>query len=237
MKNRLAPVKNVATLQNAFQALKARDAGVPGMGLVHGETGAGKTTAVTWLMNRENAIYVRAAATWTPSAMLGKIMGELGAEALARGSSAMVDHITNAMAIDQRPLFVDEADYLLANLKMLETLRDIHDVSGLPVVLVGMAGIEKRLVHRQQLSRRISQWVGFKPCDLEDAAILARNVCEVGIAEDLLAYVHAEAKGSMGHMVVGLSRIESLAKGQGWDAITSQQWGNRKLFLSSKAGE
>src|SRR5699024_11974997 len=43
--------------------------GMPGMGLVHGETGTGKTTALTWLRNRPhvNAVYVRALALWTPS--------------------------------------------------------------------------------------------------------------------------------------------------------------------------
>lgn len=234
MKNRLAPVKNVAALQAAYETLATRDPGVPGMGLVHGETGAGKTTAVTWLMNRTNAIYVRAAATWTPSAMLGKVMNELGAELLARGASAMVDHITNAMAVDQRPLFVDEADYLLSNLKMLETLRDIHDISGMPVVLIGMAGIEKRLASRKQLLGRISQWVEFQPCDLEDAVTLARTVCEVAVDDELMAAVHAEARGSMRLMVVGLSRIEALAKAQGWSSVTAAQWGTRKLFLTGK---
>lgn len=232
MKNRLAPVKNVAALQAAYEALECRDPGVPGMGLVHGQTGAGKTTAVTWLMNRTNAIYVRAAATWTPAAMLGKIMNELGAEQLARGSAAMVDFITTTMAQDNRPLFVDEADYLVSNLKMLETLRDIHDVSGMPVLLVGMANIEKRLAGRKQLLGRISQWVEFAGCDAEDAATLARTVCEVGIAPDLLSRVHAEAHGSMRLLVVGLSRIESLAKAQGWSQVTAEQWGGRKLFLT-----
>lgn len=234
MKNRLAPVKNVAALQAAYESLANRDPGVPGMGLVHGQTGAGKTTAITWLMNRTNAIYVRAAATWTPSSMLGKVMNELGSEALARGASAMVDHITNAMSVDQRPLFVDEADYLIHNLKMLETLRDIHDISGMPVLLVGMAGIEKRLSSRKQLLGRISQWVEFLPCDRDDAATLARTVCEVGIEPDLLDTLHEESRGSMRLMVVGLSRIESLAKAQGLPSVSHAQWGGRRLFLNGQ---
>lgn len=234
MKNRLAPVKNVAALQSAFEAAASRDVGVPGMALLFGNTGAGKTTTVTWLMNRVNAIYVRAAATWTPSAMLGKIMNELGAVPLSGGRSAqMVDHITDTMANEQRPLFVDESDYLLSNLKMLETLRDIHDVSGQPVLLIGMAGIEKRLVHRAQLARRISQWVEFKPLDIEDAGIVAKTICEVAIAPDLLQHLHEQAKGSMGLMVVGLSRIEGLAKANGWATVDADQWGPRRLFLSN----
>lgn len=232
MKNILAPVKNVAALSAAYEDLANRDSGVPGMGLVYGYTGAGKTTTVCWQMNQCNAIYVRANATWTPSAMLGKVMGELGAEPLFRGGAAMVDFIAQHMAQDGRPLFVDEADYLLSNLKMLETLRDIHDISGQPVMLVGMDGIQKRITQRQQLARRISHWVEFKPADLEDAHILARSVCEVKVAEDLLSHLHTEAKGSMGLMVVGLSRIEGRARANGWAEATEELWGNTKLFLS-----
>jgi DNA transposition AAA+ family ATPase len=236
MKNKLAPVKNVAALSAAFEALDSRSAGVPGMGLVYGDTGAGKTTAVTWLLNRTRGVYVRATATWTPSAMLGAIMTELNSEPLNRGGAAMVDHIRTRLAEQQRPLFVDEADYLLHNLKMLETLRDIHDLSSSPVVLVGMAGIERKLSNRQQLSGRISQWVEFKPADLEDAATLAKHVCEVEIAPDLLSDLHTQAKGSVRLMIVGLARIEALAKTQDWGRVDSDLWANRKLFLSTGPG-
>lgn len=233
MRNKLAPVKNVAALQAAFESLSGRDFGVPGMGLVYGETGAGKTTAITKLVNTTRGVYVRANATWTPSAMLGSIMTELGAAPLHNGGAAMVRHITNTLAESNRPLFVDEADYLLGNTKMLETLRDIHDVSSVPVVLIGMAGIERKLVHRPQLAGRISQWVEFSPCDYEDAQILCRTVCEVEIDEPLLKTLHTEAKGSVRLMVVGLSRIEAAARANGWKTVTADLWGNRPLFLSN----
>lgn len=236
MRNKLAPVKNVAHLSAAFEALSTRDAGIPGMGLVHGYTGAGKTTAITWLINKVGGVYARANATWTPSAMLGYLMGELGAVPVQR-ASAMLDFVQKNLAATRRPLFIDEADYLLHNLKMLEALRDIHDLSGQPVVLIGMEGIERKLIVRPQLARRISQWVEFKPSDEEDAAILAKTVCEVSIGDDLLQALHTQAKGSMGLMTVGLARIEALAKANRWSEVDAERWGNRQLFLSSpKAG-
>lgn len=230
MRNKLALVKNVAALQLAYESLASRDLGIPGMALVYGYTGAGKTTGVTWLVNRTRGVYVRAAATWTPSTMLGRIMAELGAAALNR-SAQMVDHIVGALTEQQRPLFVDEADYLLGNVKMLETLRDIHDLSGVPVVLIGMEGIERRLVHRPQLARRISHWVEFLPSDLDDARTLATTVCEVALDDELLQRLHQESGGSMGLMAVGMARIEALAKANGWAQVSGEQWGDRKLFM------
>lgn len=236
MRTQLATTKNVAALHLAFENLAVRDAGVPGMGLVHGYTGAGKTTAITWLINRTGGLYVRAAATWTAAAMLGKLMTEVGAQPLARGSAAMVEFLIGELSRARRPLFVDEADYLVRDLRMLETLRDIHDLAGVPVVLIGMAGLDKRLHHRQQLLRRVSQWVEFLPSDIEDARTLADTVCEVGIDDDLLALLHAEAQGSVGQMVVGLARIEALAKGNGWRKVSAEKWGDRKLFLTGRRG-
>lgn len=232
MRNKLAVVKNVVALRSAFDALAGRNAGIPGMGLVYGDTGFGKTTAIAWLVNQTNGIYVRAHATWTPSAMLGAMMQEIGAEPLHSRNSVMVNYIIAKLALDKRPLFIDEADYLFSNMKMLETLRDIHDTSGVPVVMIGMEGIERRLVHRKQLARRVSQWVEFRPADLRDSRTLTDTVCEVEIGDDMLERLHAEAKGNVGLMVVGLARIEALAKANGWKKIDLDQWGARQLFLS-----
>ncbi len=231
MRNRLALVKNVVRLQEAYTALEGRDAGIPGMGLIYGFTGAGKTTSVAWLVNRVRGVYVRALSTWSPTAMLGAIMTELGAAPLGR-SAPMVQYITQTLAASGRPLFIDESDYLLGNISMLETLRDIHDVAGVPVLLIGMEGIERRLIHRQQLARRISHWVEFLPMDLDDARVLADTICEVCVSDDLLHHLHQTASGSMGLMVVGLSRIEALARAQQWHSIDLKGWGNRSYFLS-----
>ncbi|HQQ71925.1 MAG TPA: ATP-binding protein [Alicycliphilus sp.] len=233
MRNRLAITKSVSALALAYEGLATRDYGVPGMCLVHGYTGAGKTTAVTWQVNRTRGVYVRATSQWTPSTMLGSIMREVGAAPLQR-RQAMLDHIVEQLAAAQRPLFVDEADYLLHGGRagdMLEVLRDVHDVSGVPVILIGMQGIDKRLVHRPQLARRLSHWVEFLPSDLDDARILATTVCEVAVDDELLARLHGEAKGSIGLMTVGLARIESLGKANGWAQVTAEQWGERKLFI------
>lgn len=232
MRGKLALTNNVAALQSAFAALASRDPGIPGMGLVYGDTGAGKTTAVTWLVTRTQGIFVRAMSSWTPTAMLGRVMRELGAEPMHR-RAAMLDFIADRLLQEQRPLFVDEADYLLRDAGLLDTLRDIHDLTGAPVVLVGMSGIERRLVHRPQLARRVSHWIEFKPSNLEDARTLADTVCEVGIDDELLHRLHAEAKGSIGLMTVGLSRIEALAKANGWGNVTDTHWGARRLFLGS----
>ena len=231
MHNRMAVVKNILQLKSAYDSLITREPGIPGMGLVYGFTGAGKTTAIAWLVTQNNGVFVRAGATWTPTAMLGCIMKELGADPLGR-AAPMVDFIVNELSTSQRALFVDEADYLTGNLKMLETMRDIHDLSQTPVILIGMEGLDKKIIHRKQLSRRISHWVKFSPADLEDTSTLAKAICEVQIADDLLKYMHRNSKGSMGLMSVALSRIEAFAKSRELTKIDLTTWGKQPMFLS-----
>lgn len=230
MRNKMAVTKSVAALQVAYEQLEGRGHGIPGMGLVHGYTGAGKTTAVTWLVNRTRGVYVRALRTWTPNTMLAKVLAELQIQPRGRNAE-MVDQITTALLESQRPLFVDEADYLLKDADMIETLRDVHDVAGVPVVMVGMEGIEKRLRARPQLAGRISHWVEFLRSDIDDARAVTDTVCEVQVADDLLELLHGQAGGSVRNIVVGLARIEQFAKANGLTSIGADQWGGRKLFI------
>jgi DNA transposition AAA+ family ATPase len=229
MKSKIVPIKNVARLSDAGEALVRRAPGMPGMGLVEGETGFGKTTAVTWYCNRANAVYVRALAAWTPASMFGSILKELGKQ--PRGSCAqMMDEIIEALALSNRPLFIDEADYLVRSLRMTESLRDVHDLATVPVVLIGMAGIDQRLAHRKQLTGRVMQHVRFEACDAEDAALLARELCEVRVKTDLLADLVKQVGGSVRLIVVGLARIEEYARRKGLDSIGSADWGRRAFF-------
>lgn len=233
MRKKLALTKSVAALTVTFEELQGRASGVPGMALVHGYTGAGKTTAVTWLVNRVHGVYVRATSGWTPTAMLGRIMRELGAEPLHRRAQ-MLEFIGDQLAVTNRTLFVDEADYLLRQSSMLDSLRDLHDLSGAPVLLIGMEGIERRLTHKPQLARRISHWVEFRRSDLDDARTLAETVCEVAVDDDLLELVHRQARGSVGLMCLALSRVEALAKANGWSQVEGAAWGGRSLFLGHR---
>ena len=232
MKHAIAPVKNLRLLSQAGESLASRDVGVPGIGLICGDTGFGKTTAAAWYANHTNAVYVRALALWTPSAMLGAIMRELDSKPLP-SNAAMMEFIITRLMLTNRPLFVDEADYLAGSKRLLETLRDLHDVSTMPLILIGMKDFRQRIMHREQLAGRISQWVEFRPADLEDARVLAETVCEVDVADDLLAELHQKTGGSMRGLVVGLSRVEAFAKKNNLKRVSAKEWNGRAFVLSS----
>lgn len=234
MRYQIVPVSNVVRLSEAGNALIERGYGMPGMGLIHGETGAGKTTAATWFITRCHGVYIRAMATSSPSSLLGSILRELDIE--PRGSCAqLVETIVAKLAESQRPLFVDEADYLVENKRLVDTLRDIHDLATVPVVMIGMAGIQRKIRGRQQLAGRIAQTVEFHPATEADALLIARTLCEVAVADDLVKAIHAKAGGSMRLLVVGLGKVEAHAKALGKKSLALADWTGEDFFIAAPA--
>ncbi len=230
MRNELAKTKNVRQFLTALQDLRDRPLGVEGMGILWGEPGEGKSTVVAYATNHFNGVFVRMNRSWTMTSLLSAITQELGGAPAAR-RAAMMDWITRRLMEDDRVIFVDEADYLFGQTEMLEIMRDIYDLTGTPVILIGMEHIARRIQDNSRFARRITQWVEFKGIDLADARTLADTVCEVPVADDLLAHLHREAKANIGRMVVGLSRIERFGETNGISAVSLADWGDRPLYF------
>lgn len=238
MKAVVAPVKNVIATQTAFDSLCTRSYGVPGIGLIHGDTGRGKTTAVAYLFNQVNGVLVRARANDTTSSLLGRIVSELGAAPMGR-NSRMVDYIIEQMSMHERPLFIDEADYLMGDLKMLETIRDLYDATEVPVVLIGMDQIARRISERKQFFNRISEWVEFKPADLDDVMTMAGEMLEDGISvdPDLLEQLRLSSNGEMRRITIGLAQIEKLARANDLEYVMPDHWGDMPFHGLHKQGK
>lgn len=220
MRDAIVPVKNVIALSTAGHSLMNRPIRLPGMGLIDGPAGFGKTTGVTWFVVNQDAHYVRSMAAWrTPNALLRALCRELEV-AESRYGDRMLSDIAQRMSEEEKPLFIDEADYLIRYEDVRNTLRDLHDMTSVPVILVGMGDIEKNIRHDRKLDERIARRVRFEPCDLEDARKLANTLCEVSVADDLLADLHKRSAGSIRFITVGLSQIEEMAMLRDLDRVT-----------------
>jgi DNA transposition AAA+ family ATPase len=110
-------------------------------------------------------------------------------------------------------IFVDEADYVVGNARIMETLRDIYDATEQPLILVGMEEIARRISQRKQLFNRISQWIEFKPADLEDVSLIASEMLEVDVEIDdaLLDLIRKRSNGVVRTIVSALDKIEKMA--------------------------
>lgn len=234
MRSKIVPVSNVARLAEAGAALLNRAPGMPGMGLCDGPSGYGKSTAIAWLATQQHGVYVRARSVWTPTSMLDAICKELHIASRARVAQT-VDAIVDKLAETGRPLFVDEADYVICKPSLIDTLRDVHDLSSVPVILIGMQGIDRRISLSPQLAGRIAQRVEFHPATADDAKLIAGQLCEVAVADDLVAELHARAGGSIRLLVVGLGRIEQFARARDSKKIAKADWPRGADFFLGNA--
>ena len=238
MKHVMVKTKDVRRFENGINELLNRSKGVEGQGVVWGPPGTGKTTALTLLANDFDAVYIRALGCSTVTSILGDLCRYLGGERKCRRTD-MVDFIitklTKGVAGEPkpapRPIIVDEADYCIKQFDIMDSLRDIYDISGCPVILVGMEDIARRLQENGRFARRLTQWIEFRGLDLDDTALVAEACCEVKIMPDLIEYVHAETIGNVGRIKVGLDKIEKFARANELAAVSLSDWGNRPLYF------
>jgi DNA transposition AAA+ family ATPase len=234
MKTAIAPIKNIARLAELGTSLQSRASMLPGIAVAYGESGIGKSTGLTWLSTTKlNACYVRALQLWSPSTMLQAIAEELAVRP-AHTLTATIKRIVAELARTQRPLIVDEADYVVDQTRLLNTLRDLHDLSTMPLILVGMADFVRKLRTRgeqRQFAGRVALEMEFMPLDFPDVAVLAQALAEVEIAEDLLKLLHEKSQGITRLACVGIGRIETFAKTTGLSRVGAAQWANRSLNL------
>lgn len=229
MQTEVAPVKNIRLLFDAYAIVDAADSSTERMLLLSGATGTGKTTAAIHLMNETGALYVQASPAWTLTSMYRAIAHAIGVELKGRAAD-LEQVIVGEMGRKGRALIVDELDHLLlpgasATLRMLEALRSLHDQSGMPILLIGMDQIERKLRARQQLFRRIYQTVNFTDLDREDMRIVADALCPVPIADDWLDALHTATKGRISYVNNNIQKARHRAKSSRWPEITLAAWG------------
>jgi len=188
MRHEIVETSNVRKFLYALQMLQTRTPGLEGMGILWGRPGEGKSTVVAYAATQHNGIFLRATSAWTMFSMLQALMRELDLPPMHRRAD-MIEHIAESLSVTPRPVFIDEADYLVRKGgEMLDVVRDIYDLTGVPVVLIGMEEFAHRLTvfGGGRFRRRITQWVEFAGLTLDDTALVCERLSEVEIAPDLV---------------------------------------------------
>lgn len=224
----IAPLDNVAALLSLVDQVEKRSFGLPGMATFYGPSGWGKTTAVTVAANEFQAHCVQAKSSWTSSYLAETIMRELGLKE-TRGVARMVDMIGGQLAKTDRPLIIDDAQYLLKK-GMVDVVRDIYESCQTPVILVGEEQLPQALTKWENVHNRMLAWTGALPCSLSDAQHLAPIYCtDVNVAEDLLQVIVAAAGGSIRRVATNLARVREFARARGLRSVAMTHWGDRSF--------
>lgn len=207
-------VKNFITLTNN---LINRAKGVPGMALVYGEPGLGKTRVATWWSANNDAIFVSATQVSTPRSLLEEIVKEMGEVPLFR-SSDLFNQVVQYLIKDPKVLIVDEVDYLTTDKCGIEILRDIHDRTHTPIILIGMRFAKRNLKKYAHLTDRFSEILQFEPFSIKETDTLINGLSEIKFTEDAIKYIHQAGFGFR-QIVKFVDKAETIAEANGLDEI------------------
>ena len=154
MKRKFVVTQNVKRFVDLMDTLKNAPANLPKMALVYGGFGLGKSQTIMWWVTNNDAIYVRCNHKMSARWLLTEIVEELD-DVPTYLTSLLFKQIEDKLRERPKVLVVDEVDFLLNNSSAIETVRDLHDKIGIPVVLVGMSLAEAKLKRHKHIYDRL----------------------------------------------------------------------------------
>lgn len=193
MKPVFVKTKNVKGFINLIHNLKNKPENISKIGLVYGNAGLGKTKTAIYLSIQYDAIYVRATNKMTTKWLLEEIAKEL--DEIPRFYTADIfRQCVNTLKTNLKMIIVDEIDYLLADFRTVETLRDLHDETGIPIILVGMQLAKHKLKKHNHLFDRISEIYNFTEFEYSDIKQITEEISEIDIAKEAVHIIHNKVK-------------------------------------------
>lgn len=220
MKNSLIKTRNVKKFISLMDNLQKAPSNVSKMALVYGAFGLGKSQTIMWWVTNNDAIYVRCNHNISPRWLLSEIVKELD-EVPCYTSQRLFEQIEEKLKYNPKILVVDEIDYLFSNKHTIETLRDIHDKLGIPVLLVGMELADKKLQKYGHINDRIFAKLKFEKLSKEDFKEIIETLSEVKFSDNAIKYI-TNRNLQFRQIVKVITKAEQLANTNKLDEISEE---------------
>jgi len=224
LKKTFVRTTNIRNFIAAVNRLQNRQDEVPGMMLMYGDPGLGKTRACLWWIANNGGTFLRVKKLMSGAWMLSELVVELG-EAPMRRVADLYRQARDLLLAQQPVVFVDEVDYLCHDARVIETLRDLYDDTGVPFVFIGMGMADKKLYRYRHLYDRFSEIVKFQDLTESDVRTIVNEMCEVKLSDDAVKYLHSQAN-KFRKIVIQLYRCEHIARTNGLREIKAEHLKN-----------
>ncbi|WP_226448947.1 AAA family ATPase [Acidovorax radicis] len=211
---------NFRLLKEAEKIVARRGAREASLVLIQGKFGIGKSELTERWASENGHAFIRAKKVWTSRSMLEDVATELGLS--VRGSAKDVENrIAQHLAQTMQALIIDEADYLadMKSAAKLETIRDISDVTGTMVFLVGMENFPAIVQRYEHIASRVARIVQLHPLSLIDVQAACKAKAEVALTPALVDQIHRDSKGRMRHVLNAIANIEVWAEANSWTEV------------------
>lgn len=173
-----------------------------------GQAGRGKTVAADSYYTNRGGVYVRVQQGWSQTAFMQRLLFEVRGKNDADMPKSNVhrckQEIIDILEKDRKPLFFDEADRLPVNI--IEHIRDIADITGVPPVLIGEEGLNGLLRERRRIWSRVVEEVEFGPISAGEIAVYAMQAAGLDIPAELCIKIKDKAEGDF-RLVRNMTRL------------------------------
>ena len=183
--------QNVRNFIGLVENLINKPKNIPKMGLEYGDPGLGKSQTALWLACKYDGIYLRVSNLMTGRWLLEKIVKELD-EIPRFLTSDNFNIVVKKLKQNQQVIFIDEIDYLMNNYKTIETMRDIHDETGCPIIFIGMGLAHRKLERYKHLYDRFSEILKFETFGVNDLSQIINQLSEISFTPDAIEYIHTK---------------------------------------------
>ncbi len=201
--------KNVKHFISLMDELQKLPPNIPKLALVYGDHGLGKSQAIQWWADKNDSVYVRATQGMTPRWLLSEIAEELGEDPYWHTQETF-NLIENHLKQNPKVIIVDEVDYLIEK-HTVETLRDLHDKTSCPIVLVGMGVADKKLARYPHLVDRLYKSMKFEQFNSDDIKEIIIQLTNLEFTDDAINYL-ATRTNQFRQLVKLINKIEKLSK-------------------------
>lgn len=213
MKDQIVLTENMVGFANLVENLIKKPGRMDRIGLIHGKWGLGKTTALEWYFTNNLCFYVRSMAVWSrsESMMIEDILNCYRVKP-KRWLKQNIRELVRVAKKHRAPLFIDEANRVARKSVLIETIRDVHDLARIPIVLIGQEDIVSLLKRHDLMPvfSRITEVFEFKELSVQDIQHISRELCELKCTEKVAAYIQAVCLGDFRLVNAFLIKAEEL---------------------------
>ena len=212
--------QNVKNFIGLVENLINKPKNIPKMGLIYGEPGLGKSQTALWLACKYDGIYLRASNLMTGRWLLEEMVKELD-EIPRFLTSDNFNVVVKKLKQNPQVIFIDEIDYLMNNYKTIETLRDIHDETGCPIIFIGMGLAHRKLERYKHLYDRFSEILKFETFGVNDIGQMINQLSEIPFTSETVEYIHSKFN-RFRQIVQLINQMEIFAKDNDLTEITKE---------------
>lgn len=226
MRNIFEMTSNVELFVSVVSSLENRKF-MPGLGLVCGDPGLGKSRTANWycdrmalkLGNERKPVFIRVLANDTPRTFLQRLVNELG-QAPAYATADIYQQAEDILRELSRLLIVDEIEKLMSYWRGIETLRDLTDQTGIPILMIGEEASVRKLARFPRIYYRMKAHImRFKPLSEKEVGQFAAGICEVELDETAVREIFELSGGKIGDILPELYRAEKIGKANNLKAV------------------